>query len=905
MAVDSADRKEIILKIADRGNDSSVPASAPAPAAATTAGGGGKIWRESSYDFWSDSEKINSNWKKENTDMNGTGSSGSSSNRESEGFDFMQSKQAPTEEDPPSKLIGQFLHKQKASGEISLDMDLEMDELQKEPPHHGHLLPTVAESPSPPAAALPMVSFESNPVRRRQSKGSPSTGKEESNDSRDGGDGVVKCSSNSSVKRSEGGSFKRKSSLLQTKTRSRLMDPPTPEKGEPRSAKAAGAGKSGQIMRSGFLGRSMDEEEDDPLLEEDLPDEYKKDKLSVWVLLEWLSLILIIAALVCSLTIPYIREKRVWGLMLWKWEVLVLVLICGRLVSGWIIRIIVFFIERNFLLRKRVLYFVYGVRKAVQNCLWLGLVLIAWHYLFDKKVQREARTNVLRIVSKILVCLVVGVMLWLVKTLLVKVLASSFHVSTYFDRIQDSLFNQYVIKTLSGLPLVEIHRAEEEEERIANEVMNLQKAGATIPPGLKTSTFSSPHAGKRIGSGRIQKSPRGKSPMLSRVLSSEKGEKDDKGITIDHLHKLNPKNVSAWNMKRLMNIIRHGALSTLDEQIQDATNEDESATQIRSEYEAKAAARKIFQNVAKPGSKYIYLEDIERFLEEDEAFKTMSLFEGASESRRISKKALKNWVVNAFRERRALALTLNDTKTAVNRLHKMVNVLVAIIMVVIWLLILGIATSKVLVFISSQLLLVAFIFGNTCKTVFEAIIFLFVMHPFDVGDRCEIDGVQMVVEEMNILTTIFLRYDNQKIIIPNSVLATKAINNYYRSPDMGDAVEFCIHVKTPAEKIGLMKQRIVSYIEHKSDHWYEAPMIIFKELEELNRVRFAIWLTHKMNHQDMGERWARRALLVEELVKIFNELDIKYRLYPIDINVCGMPSTASDRLPPNWTGPAS
>lgn len=100
--------------------------------------------------------------------------------------------------------------------------------------------------------------------------------------------------------------------------------------------------------------------------------------------------------------------------------------------------------------------------------------------------------------------------------------------------------------------------------------------------------------------------------------------------------------------------------------------------------------------------------------------------------------------VNAFRERRALALTLNDTKTAVNKLHRMVNILVSVIILVIWLLILGIATSKFLLFVTSQLVLVAFVFGNTCKTVFEAIIFLFVMHPFDVGDRCEIDGVQVI-----------------------------------------------------------------------------------------------------------------------------------------------------------------
>lgn len=70
----------------------------------------------------------------------------------------------------------------------------------------------------------------------------------------------------------------------------------------------------------------------------------------------------------------------------------------------------------------------------------------------------------------------------------------------------------------------------------------------------------------------------------------------------------------------------------------------------------------------------------------------------------------------------------------------------------------------------------------------------------------------MVVEEMNILTTIFLRYDNTKIIYPNTVLATKCINNFYRSPDMGDAVEFCVHISTPADKIALIRQRIIRYL---------------------------------------------------------------------------------------------
>ena len=66
----------------------------------------------------------------------------------------------------------------------------------------------------------------------------------------------------------------------------------------------------------------------------------------------------------------------------------------------------------------------------------------------------------------------------------------------------------------------------------------------------------------------------------------------------------------------------------------------------------------------------------------------------------------------------------------------------------------------------------------------------------------------MIVEEMNILTTVFLKFDNEKIYYPNSVLATKPISNFYRSPDMSDAVEFSVDVATSVESIGALKSKI-------------------------------------------------------------------------------------------------
>ncbi|KAG2660430.1 hypothetical protein PVAP13_1KG437700 [Panicum virgatum] len=595
------------------------------------------------------------------------------------------------------------------------------------------------------------VSFR-EPQKRRSTSPCSSDSDTDDGRKRGGGDGddgdVVRCTSSSTAAGA--------GPLLRAKTRSRLMDPPPQSQPAPAAAPVIDEErkpsiprtptKSGQLFsglmskKSGPMGGKsgpMDEEEEDPFADEDIPDDFKRGKLDALTVLQWLGLFLVIAALVCSVTIRILSEKKVLGLHLWKWELLVFVLICGRLVSGWVIRIAVFGVERNFLLRKRVLYFVYGMRSAVQNALWLGLVLASWHFMFDKNVQQETNSPVLPYVTKILFCFLVATLIRLVKTLLLKVLALSFLVSTYFDRIQEALFNQYVIETLSGPPLVD-------ENHVLQEVHELQGAGATIPKELRDAVPTKSVSGQR----NIQLSgvmPKGEG---SKQLSKEKGE----GISIDMLHKLNQKNVSAWNMKRLMRIVRFGTLTTMDEQIQQATGEgDESATQIRSEYEAKIAAKKIFNNVATPGSKYIYLSDLMRFMRREEAIKAMNLFEGAQEHNRVSKRSLKNWVVNAFRERKALALTLNDTKTAVNKLNQMANVVVGIVVFALWLFILGIATTHFFVFLSSQILLTVFVFGNTLKTVFEAIVFLFMMHPFDVGDRCEIEDVQ--VDESFLLFT--------------------------------------------------------------------------------------------------------------------------------------------------------
>ncbi|XP_051131453.1 mechanosensitive ion channel protein 10-like [Andrographis paniculata] len=564
--------------------------------------------------------------------------------------------------------------------------------------------------------------------------------------------------------------------------------------------------------------------------------------------IEWSAFVTITTVLIASLTVNKLKTGfQIWGLEihLWRWSLMVMVIFCGRLFTEWLTNALVFLIEKNFLLKKKVLYFVFGLKKSVRIVFWLALILVAWLVLINVEVDEKA-SRVRYYITRGIVSTLVGAVLWLLKTLLIKLIASSFHVRTYFDRIQESIFHQYILQALSGPPLL----------TNSSEGVSSRRSSGKL-------SFRRPNAGKKAKDGEV--------------------------IDVDKLYKMKREKVSAWTMKGLIGVIRDSALrtvyDTIDESVDDESEEQPMAA-INSEVEAREAAYRIFKNVAKEGHKYIEEDDLLRFLPKEEVENAIPLFEGAAESKRIKRSAFRNWVVKAYNERKYLAHSLTDAKTAIEELNRLASALILVVIIIVWFLLMEIATTQVLVFIASQILLVVFMFGNTAKTVFEAIIFVFIVHPFDVGDRCVVEGAQMIVDEMNILTTIFLKPDNEKVYYPNAVLATKAISNFNRSPEMmGDSVEFAVDFSTSVESIAALKSKIKVYLESKPQQWNPNHMVQMKEIVDADKMIMELYVTHTLNFQNAGERGNRRSDLVLELKRILEELRIRYHLLPQEVEV--------------------
>ena len=61
--------------------------------------------------------------------------------------------------------------------------------------------------------------------------------------------------------------------------------------------------------------------------------------------------------------------------------------------------------------------------------------------------------------------------------------------------------------------------------------------------------------------------------------------------------------------------------------------------------------------------------------------------------------------------------------------------------------------------------------------------------------------------------------------------------------------------------------------------------MVVKEIENVNKIKMALFFNHTMNFQEYGEKLKRKSELVIEMKRIFEELGIKYNLLPQEVRL--------------------
>lgn len=250
----------------------------------------------------------------------------------------------------------------------------------------------------------------------------------------------------------------------------------------------------------------------------------------------------------------------------------------------------------------------------------------------------------------------------------------------------------------------------------------------------------------------------------------------------------------------------------------------------------------------------------------------------------------------------ALAKSMQSIEQALLKIDYLLTILVLLLLFILVAIVMGDAVQLLLA-MSTLLSGAAFVFGSSAKNFFESVVFLLVLHPFDIGDRLWI-ALQtssdlmdnLIVLEMHLMSTVMERWDGVRVHVPNYVLASKPIINVRRSGAMFDTQKIALNFDLRREVIEILGQRLTAYINAHPSDWQPDPCrLVIDSLEpSTNRLWLTMVVRQASNFQDWQLQLDRRSKLLEAFRGWCHELGVEYRppVQRIELNQQQSPSTS-------------
>lgn len=297
-------------------------------------------------------------------------------------------------------------------------------------------------------------------------------------------------------------------------------------------------------------------------------------------------------------------------------------------------------------------------------------------------------------------------------------------------------------------------------------------------------------------------------------------------------------------------------------------------------HQAKQLARRIFYNIlgSTPPRQYVLESDLKPYFRtKADATEAFTLFD-ADDNGNISRREMRAGCIRIYRDRQDLARSMRDMSQATGKLDILLIIVFICIWVVVTLAVFGVNVGTQLTPLWSAFIAASFIFGNSARNTFESILFVFVTHPFDTGDRILVEDDDWVVTNVGILVSTFRDLDGSVVYVRNTILSAKCIINCRRTGRTSETFNVQVSYHTPSRKLQELRDYMVEW-NNKYPKLYTkdacgANIISF---EKLDLITITFFFQHTKNWQDAGGRWLRHNNFMLELKDQLHRLDITYK----------------------------
>jgi small-conductance mechanosensitive channel len=440
----------------------------------------------------------------------------------------------------------------------------------------------------------------------------------------------------------------------------------------------------------------------------------------------------------------------------------------------------------------------------------------------DKSTQPWQKT-----MNKVLVSLFIGFVLNFIEKIIIQLIAISFHLRTYQDRIE---LNKFQIGSLAKL-----YRFS--KEKIAMEDSEFEQSGE-LPSGARTPGQILTEAQKNIKVGFNK---------FGDIAGKVAGDFTGRQVT-----------GSGHPNQVVLQLI--------------ATTSG-----------AQVLARRLYRTFARPETETVHSDDLNNaFDSDDEATAAFSMFDKDMNGD-ISMEELEAVCVEIGRERKSITASLKDLDSVVSKLDDVFLFIVLIITIIVFISLLSTSASGVLTSAGSTLLALSWLFSATAQEFLQSCIFVFVKHPYDVGDRVMIygntgdlgKGDDYFVKEIALFYTEFKKMQGHIVQAPNSYLNTLFILNHRRSGALAEAVPVIIKFGTTLEQIERLRSLLLGFVTAEKREYQTNILTELRAVQEVHWLELNVVFFYKSNWQNELLRLQRRNKFICALTMAIQECGIE------------------------------
>lgn len=329
---------------------------------------------------------------------------------------------------------------------------------------------------------------------------------------------------------------------------------------------------------------------------------------------------------------------------------------------------------------------------------------------------------------------------------------------------------------------------------------------------------------------------------------------------------------------------------------------------LRTTQSAQVLARRLFRTYTREGEDLLRPHDLRPAFPSDEDAEAAFLIFDRDLNGDVSMEELEAFCDEVHREKLAIAASLKDLDSVVRKLDRVFFVIIFIIAVIVLISIVSASAAAALASLGTAVLGLAWVLQATAQEFLQSIIFVFVKHPFDVGDRITVygntgalgRGDDYYITEISLLYTEFKKMEGHIVQAPNSLLNTLFILNHRRSGALADVFELTMKYGTPSTLIKELEARMTEFVLENQRDYTSKIITEVRAFEDAFRMRVNFICFHKTSFQNELLRLTRHNKFAIELMNQMVDLGIEQPRRQLQISGRDYPVYQTNIQPPTY-----